>query len=206
MPLEAGFWVLLALTAPLAAPRIGRWLETRISRAAEPLRELAPWLYGLLPGYLAWFTGAVAGRDAGLYGHSLGNWLYGSVLVAALLTLAGLARLRWAVAVPAPQPVEGALDEFRWALYRAAGRLWLGPVWAAALLGAALALVETALRRRAWQQLPPFWPEAAVVLIRVAVSSLVFAFTSNLWLSIAAHVGLLGLARWRPSPAAGDPA
>ncbi len=206
MPIEAGFWVLLALAAPLAGPLTGRFLTERYPRAAEPLRQLAPWIYGLLPGYLAWFTGAVAGRDAGLYGHSLQNWLYGAILVASLLLLAGVARFRWPVAVPAPQPIQGALDEFRWALYRAAGRLWLGPVWAGALLGAALALLEVAVRRRVWRQVPPFWPDAAVELIRVAASGLVFALTANLWLSIAAHVGLLGLALWRPSPAAGDPA
>jgi hypothetical protein len=37
---------------------------------AAEIRRIGRWAHGLLPAYLALLTGALSGRDAGLYGQS----------------------------------------------------------------------------------------------------------------------------------------
>jgi hypothetical protein len=94
--------------------------------------------------------------------------------------------------------VNALLDEARWAFYRGAAIGWAGPLWGLSL-GAGLALFEWSalrgigaplgLRERA--------PLRAGWFVRAGLSMLTFAFTQNIWVTMAA--GLLmtaGLQRW----------
>lgn len=142
------------------------------------LRSFAPWLHGIAPAYLALITGAVYGRDFGIAGRALEQWLGGALVCA--LWIALTARF----VHPAgdwPKPTRGALDEPRWALYRAAGSAWIGSQPWGALIGLGMALGEVGLRtvtRSGNGSAPWEW------VARAASSSVLFVLTGSFWLTL----------------------
>jgi hypothetical protein len=214
MSWEAALWVGLALGAPALggwfwpriAPRLGDW--------ARPIGGLGPWCQGLLPAYLALVTGAVSGRDAGLYGRSGGEWL--AALVACGVALMAAAMVLWwkPMKLELPLPLSGVLDEPRWALYRAAGVLWIGAWIPGVFVGLALCGLEWVAATQPWKQLSrsegrstgaggkgAAWLSAGlwVLPLRMALSTALFLATRNLWVTAAAQAGLLALQGPRPT-------
>ncbi len=186
---EAALWCGLAWAGATGIPALAVWLGRQAGEAGREAVRGLPWLH-LLPLYLALMTGAVSGRDAGLYGQDAARWAGGAIACAVVLGVAaGL--LWWRVAAIQWPPAWVALaDEARWALYRAAGALWLGHALGGAGVGAVLSGLEWLAQARPWQG----WREAWLGLSRLLISSMLFALTGNAWLTAAAHLVLLGLA------------
>lgn len=190
MPWEALAWCAVAILAPaLMAARWPDW-RPRWGTAAGPLEQLGPWLHGVGPAYLALISGAILSRDAGLRGHDPVAWLAGS-----LIGMAILGGVAWSVRRLRPQPswpdpLRALADEPRWALYRAAGALWLSSHPLGTGLGIGLAVLEWALLHRPWHALGH---AAAGSLLRLASSSLIFLTTRNFWLTCLAGIALLAI-------------
>lgn len=199
----------LAILSPaLARPAWPRAISLlRLSESTQDLAQrLAPWLWGIVPAYLALISGAVPARFVGLTGQSPQAWLGGAALSGAIIGL--MASIRrpegdW------PTPTRGVLDEPRWALYRAAGVLWLpGYEWGL-LTGLVLALLEWAICFRPWkgplqeglraprmEELESKWPTGTwETVARIAGSSLLFAATRNFWLTAVSQAVFLGVMR-----------
>jgi hypothetical protein len=179
---ESVAWVVVALAAVPLMTLIEAPVKARWPSAWPALRGLAPWLIGLGPAYLALISGAVLGRSFGLYGRGgAAGWLVSTLFCAGLA--AGTWGLRRHLANPASEQdlISVVMDEPRWALYRAAGVVWLG-TWGL-LFGLGVGMIEWVLRTRPWlaeiQQDRGTW----LVLIRLGVSSLIFALTGNFWLT-----------------------
>lgn len=189
---EAGFWAAVGV----ASPWLVEWyrLEARVaaSKRLSLLLALAPWLYGLGPPYLALITGAITARGTGLYGQGgWPGWLAGILLSALVFVISLALRRRSNGAWPMPTPVRGALDEPRWAMYRSIGWLWSGTYAWGLLIGLGWALLEWASRSQPWRPGAIERPAAGVLLGRVAMSSLLFSLTGNLWLTLATQAALL---------------
>lgn len=201
MKWEAALWCGVAAAAPALAGWAWPRLRPRLGRWADYAEDLAPWLHGIVPAYMALITGAVLGRDAGLYGQSAGAWAASLTACAAGLAAAAIAmRLRPPTLEP-PMASSVALDEFRWGLYRAAGILWTGDFTAGVLIGLGLTLAEWVAARRPWQQ--PLRSDSRCWLpsLRAMFSASLFFLTRNLWLTMAVQVGLALVARRQASPA-----
>lgn len=194
MALEAALWCAVAMTAPFVARRCWPVILARIGDRARPLVELGPWLHGALPAYLALISGAILGRDAGLYGQSLGQWMASVLGVGIALALVHVWLRRRALDLELPKIAEAALDEPRWALYRASGVLWTGMGWAGILVGIGLMAGEWAMTQELWRQPPEAGKWGWLWLIRGMASSLYFGVTGNLWLTAALQLGILFLA------------
>ena len=207
--LEALFWVGLAILSPaLATPVWPRMVSVlKLSESTQDLAQrLAPWLWGFVPAYLALITGAIPARFFGLIGHSPLAWFGGAIICGALVGLAGL--VSWTEG-SWPTPTRGVLDEPRWALYRAAGVLWMPRPELGLLIGLALGLVEWAICFKPWKgpllktlrmwrtaEVDTRWPAGTwETVVRVAVSSLIFATTRNFWLTALTQAVLLGMVR-----------
>jgi hypothetical protein len=207
--LEALFWVSLAIIAPAlinpAWPPVVSLLK--LSESTQDLAQrLAPWLWGIVPAYLALITGAIPARFFGLTGRSPVAWFGGAIICGALVGLAGL--VRWPDGTW-PNPTRGVLDEPRWALYRAAGMLWMPRPELGLLIGLALGLVEWGIRYRPWKgpllktlrtwrtaEVDSRWPAGTwETVARIAGSNLIFAMTRNLWLTALTQAVLLGMVR-----------
>jgi hypothetical protein len=188
---EALGWSALAVLSPLLVNLL--WIRWRPPQREyrQLLRSAAPWLHGLGPPYLALITGAILERDLGLRGHDLVEWIAGGAfaLIFSALWAAMLVRVLGLQSNPYL-----ILDEPRFALYRATGRLWLVGNHIGLLMGLALALVEWLLqwREKAFRR----EPEAFVPLVPLASSTLVFALTGNLYLTLAAQAAVPFFARW----------
>src|SRR3970282_2216742 len=83
--MEAAFWVALTLAAPPAAKEIYHRLASRLEPWAAEIAFWSNVVYGVLPLYGAWVTGAVIGRDCGISGFAPANWLCGIVICGLLL-------------------------------------------------------------------------------------------------------------------------
>ncbi|MBF8255374.1 MAG: hypothetical protein HW375_281 [Anaerolineales bacterium] len=207
--MQLALWVALILAAPLAA----RDLRRRLAGRLEPwAAEIAFWsnaVYGVLPLYGAWVTGAVIGRDCGISGFVPANWLSGIVicgillvLLAASLRLTSVKRL-----VRAWTNSDGSglslFDEPRWAFYRGAGAAVFVDSAAAQLIGLGLGAVEWVIRGGRLTRGTP--PEVWAGLVRLGVSAGLFALTHNLWLILltqaAAHALMLRSRRDSSLPA-----
>lgn len=199
MAWEAVLWVAVAVAAPAAAVWAWPRLAHRVGRWSDMVERATPWIHGLIPAYLALITGAVLGRDFGLYGQGWAGWLCGLAACVLPLGAAWLARrfglaAGWAV----PAPVQAAQDEPRWSLYRAAGALWTGLTLPGVMIGLVLGAAEWALARRLWRRGAWRQVELWVPLVRLALSSALFAVTHNVWLTAATHAGVLALLRQAP--------
>ncbi|MGA9533360.1 MAG: hypothetical protein WBR18_11645 [Anaerolineales bacterium] len=196
---ETAAWCALALAAWPLSYWLGPRLRAALGDRADAVMMWAPWLHGLGPMYLAWISGALPASYLGLLGlNGAVGWLASAILAAGLWFGA-----RWFVRernLQAPAyPLDWAvLDEPRWALYRAAGWLWTMDRGIGLLIGLALGVLEWGLRHRLWKTENRTSPSACLTLARLASSSLIFALTGNIWLTIVFQVALLQLLM--PSP------
>lgn len=189
---ETGFWAAVGV----AGPWLVDWyrVEARVRSTARLafLIGLAPWIYGLGPPYLALITGAIYPMETGIYGTGgVPGWLGGLLVCALVLVAAMVLRRRVSWAWPLPAPAAGALDEPRWAMYRSIGWLWTGGYAWGLFIGLGLALLEWASRSQPWRPKALERPATGVLLGRIALSSLLFGLTGNLWLTLVTQVGLL---------------
>lgn len=188
---EVVLWCGLAWAGAMGIPALTAWLGRQGGEAGREAARGLAWLH-LLPLYLALITGAVSGRDAGLYGQDASRWASGAIACVVVLGVAAGALWWRAAAIQWPRAWVALADEARWALYRAAGALWLGHVLGGVGVGAVLSGLEWLMRASPWRD----WREAWPGLSRPLISSVLFALTGNAWLTAAAHLVLLGLARW----------
>lgn len=176
--LEAALWC----GAGLLAGPVAAWAARR-APALKRAAPLVPWIDGLLLPFVALMRGAVTPREFGLSGHAGREWLIGSLFAGALVVAGAAALRRRTYGWEHLDPVDAALDEGRWGLYRAAGVAWTSGRLPGAAIGLALAWVEGFLRRggpvgpRAWAKANP------LRLLRPAASFLLFVVTGNAWLT-----------------------
>jgi hypothetical protein len=191
-------WQSLAWTAgwlvfPLLGERVRAWLHQRGEPQAELYDEIAPWVVGLAPAYLGWMMGLVPGRMIGFMGRGgfIGWLLIGVILM-------GLLVLYWRVLLPRADLTlpdfrvdHALLDEPRWAFYRGVAWLWIGNFWWGMLLGFAFVSLEWALTHKLWQVERRRDPVVCLHLARRASSTLAFALSANLWLTMLFQAGLI---------------
>lgn len=206
---EAAFWVGLAILSPALARPAWPWVVSLLhltDSIPDLAQRLAPWLWGIVPAYLALISGAVPARFVGLTGQAPLDWFGGAILSGALIGLAAL--IRWPEGDWATL-TRGVLDEPRWALYRAAGVLWLPRSELGLLIGLALALLEWAICFRPWKgsliealrtwrtdEVESQWPTGTwETVARMAGSSLLFASTRNFWLTVLSQAVILAMMR-----------
>jgi hypothetical protein len=201
---QLAVWCLAAMALVPASSLLQPWWRGRLGDRPALLATPARWLAGLALPFATWISGAVPANYLGLYG--VGGWLRW-LLSAALL--AGLwAGARWFVRrrslrTPAYPMDWAVLDEPRWALYRAAGWLWVDGRGGGLLIGLALAFVEWSLLHAVWQPSNRARPDTCLDLARVATSALAFSLTGNLWLAIVFQLGLLNLTMNTPDSRSG---
>lgn len=206
MPWEALAWCAVAVLAPAVAAAGWPGWKRRLGSAAQPLEQIGPWLHGVGPAYLALIRGAILSRDAGLRGHDLMAWLGGGLAATAILAVVAWAVRRQATQPAWPDPLRALVDEPRWALYRAAGALWLSSHPLGTGLGIGLGLLEWALFHKPWQGQWAAHPSSTGALLRLASSSLIFLLTRNFWLTCLAGASLLAIVgRGRPSASVQGP-
>jgi len=184
--MQLALWVALTLAAPAVARQSHRHLAQRLEPWAAEIAFWSKAVYGVLPLYGAWVTGAVIGRDSGISGFAPANWLSGIVicglllvLLAASLRLTSVKRLVRAWTNPDGSWLS-MFDEPRWAFYRGAGAAVFVDSAAAQLIGLGLGAVEWAIRGGRPTRGTP--PQAWSGLARLGVSAGLFALTHNLWL------------------------
>ncbi len=172
-------------------PRLG----PRIWEEADWAVVLAPWIQSIVPVYLGLITGAIGGRDLGLYGQSSLLWVQGVIGVGLGMGLAALAYRLWKPSVDAGRPAAAGVTEIRWALYRAAGIGWTGGLAPGLEIGLILCGADGALEQRPWEK--GAWRRGATWpgLLRAGLSTTLFALTQNLWLILACQVGLTFILR-----------
>src|SRR3990170_679242 len=179
-------WVAITLASPPAAKEIYHRLAGRLQPWAGEIAFWSNAVYGVLPLYGAWVTGAVIGRDCGISGFALAEWISGIVicglllvLLAASLRLTSVKRLVRAWTNPDGSWLS-LFDEPRWAFYRGAGAAVFVDPATAQLIGLGLGAVEWVIRggRPTRGRLPQVWSGLA----RLGVSAWLFALTHNLWL------------------------
>jgi hypothetical protein len=194
MILESVVWAAISVGAPAAAA----WMWPRVPEPwrarAETLRPLALWAHAILPAYLALVRGAVLGRDFGLYGPSAARAVTGLLACAAGVGAVLVAR-RW-ISAPMVSPLVPLGEEPRWALYRAAGILWLGSAGPGVALGLGLAALEVGLASRWWNAEERARQASWFPLLRAGLSAVLFLATRSFWLTIATQVAYLAI-RWR---------
>lgn len=91
--------------------------------------------------------------------------------------------------------LDALYDQIHWAFYRSGPILWLDDVYWGVFAGLALVLLEATLNpAHRWALQDP--ETAAPPLLRLSIawtSALLFLATRNLWLTLAAHLALVGL-------------
>jgi hypothetical protein len=194
------FLCVLAVTWPVFESAASRLLAGRIGGRAPWAARLSVGVRSLGLPYLALMVGAVAARDMGLHGFSLLESALG------LLVTLGVAALGWRMhpAQEWPNAAHSALDEVRWALYRALGWGWSGSLLLGLLTGLVGALIERALDRVSKSGSLRVLPEDGRWLLRVIGSTALFGVAHNLWFNLLSHLAFPAgreLWRWRRPPA-----
>lgn len=206
---ESFFWVAAQLALGVIGtalwPRIKAGLDTRVEdplQRAEGVSTGARLLYSLAIPYLALLFGSISARDTGLVGldalpYSPVDWLR-ALAWAGLWAVLAVVFYVWGGIYPGATPGNALLDELRWAFYRGAAIGWVAQPFLGALLGLGLAAIEWGaihgLRKTLGENTPPWLGWAA----RAWLSTFVFLFTQNIWLTLA--LGALvpfALTRWR---------
>lgn len=200
MPWEAAFWSLVLIIFPTVVIRIWPRLRDRVGDWQEPLEASAPWAHSLLLPYLALLTGSIIGRDAGLYDHSISDWV--SAAFACGLGLAAAAiflRVR-PTSLPWTHTLAETLrEEPRWAIYRASAALWATSFPLSVVIGTALAFAETAVWVLKDEKKDRFTLANGAKLLRALFSGLLFGLTRNFWLTAATQAAILTLFNTRRS-------
>jgi len=180
------FLCALAFGWPVFGAAASRLVSARLAERAEWLHRLSPWLRDLGLPYLALVLGAVAARDLGLRGHTLLDLGLG------LLIAAGSAALGWKLQPAKAWPIaaQDALDEVRWALYRALVWGWSGSLVIALAVALATALVERVLERAIKTGTLRLEPDDGAWLARTLTSTAMFAAGHNLWFNILARLAV----------------
>jgi hypothetical protein len=184
----------LALSWPVFELAAARLIPASFAGRAQWAARLSPWLRNLGLPYLALMLGAVAARDMGLRGHSLLDWVFG------LLLAGGVAALGWTLrqAQTWPEATQAALDEVRWALYRALAWGWSGSLVVGLLAGFGVSLVERALMRASETGMLRLVRDDGPWLVRSLTSAAMFGVAHNLWLNVLARLAApAGCALWR---------
>jgi hypothetical protein len=199
------FFCALAFAWPVFEAAASRVVSARLAARTAWLPHLSPWLRDLGLPYLALVLGAIAARDMGLRGHTLLDLGLG------LLVAAGSAALGWKLQ-PAqgwPSAAQDALDEVRWALYRALVWGWTGSLVIALVVALTTSLVERVLARTITTGTLRLEPDDGTWFVRTLTSTAMFAAGHNLWLIVLARLAVPAgrdVSRlWRKSPA-GPPA
>ncbi len=188
MPVEAVFWTLLLLLAPVLTARYWATLGERFARIAPELEALAPWVHGVGIPYLAVILGSVSGRQVGLQGNSLERWFTSILACGISLSAAYFLRRRITSPLDPERTFQAALlDEVRWAFYRGVAALWL-PFPFSALPGLGLAWVEQSLTHVIAEGWRPPTPQYWKTVLRAALSALIFALTRNFWITTATQM------------------
>lgn len=188
---EATAWSAVGVLAPLLVRRYWPAVRARSPTRSEIIESAWPWLYGLAPPYLALISGAVVARDLGLRISSALD--LGLDLILAALLASGVIFVweRLPGEVRNDARWRDLLDEPRWSLYRASAGLWIGFNALALVIAMALALLEWAIRFQSWDANRRIKPETCTALLRLATSTLFFALTRNLWVSVAGQAVLV---------------
>ncbi len=194
MPWEAAVWSIALIISPI----VGSWtwprLRYRLGSWREPLESAAPWVYSLLLPYLALLTGSIIGRDAGLYGHSLSNWVSAAVACGLGLTAAILLLRTRPLKLPWSHTLSETLrEEPRWAMYRASAALWFVSLPVSVGIGASLAFAETAIWFLQEGKTDRIKLAAGARLLRALFSGLLFGLTRNFWLTAATQAVIVTL-------------
>ncbi len=174
--------LILALAAWIL-PLVFRLLPKRILAPAEArapwLPGLAPWIHSIAFPYLGLVLGWIAGRDCGLSGHTLAEWIIGSVAAVLPGILLGAASVRYS----SPRGWGDVGDEARWTLYRAAAWPWVGFLPLAVAAGWLASLAEYAWERRPGGE-KLFGTRGIVFLIRTTGSAILFLLSHNFYLAM----------------------
>lgn len=184
----------LALSWPVFELAAERLTPASLARRADWVARVSPGLRNLGLPYLALMLGVVAARDMGLRGHSLLEWVFG------LLLAGGAAALGWRVrqAQAWPETIQAALDEVRWALYRALAWSWSGSLVVGLLAGFGVSLVERGFMRASETGTLRLVGDDGPWLVRSLTSAAMFGVAHNLWLIVMARLAApLGFALWR---------
>ncbi|OGO46646.1 MAG: hypothetical protein A2Z30_03000 [Chloroflexi bacterium RBG_16_64_43] len=184
----------LAISWPVFELAAARLIRANLRQFAEWATRVSPWLRDLGLPYLALMLGAVAARDMGLRGHTLLDWVFGVLLAG------GAAALGWKLrqAQSWPESTRAALDEVRWALYRALAWGWSGSLVVGLLAGFGVSLIERALMRVSETGRLPLVREDWPWLVRALTSAAMFGVAHNLWLNVFSRLAApLSLGLWR---------
>lgn len=199
---ESFFWVATQLALGVIGTALWPRIKPRLDNRAEGVSAGARLLYSLAIPYLALLFGSISARDTGLVGldafpYSMADWLR-ALAWAGLWAVLAVVFYVWGGIYPGATPGNALLDELRWAFYRGAAIGWVAQPFLGALLGLGLAAAEWGaihgLRTTLGETTPPWLGWAA----RAWLSTFVFLFTQNIWLTIA--LGTLipfALTRWR---------
>ena len=194
MILASIFWCLVAIAAPAVAKTLEDQFPTQLNKWHVFLRELGPWLHGLIWPYLAVIGGVVLGYDFGLYGHSPSEWLTGLIACGAGLGASVVVlRQRPINTALILSPVDTLHEEPRWALYRSAALLWIPNPLIAIGVGAGMGVIEWGLLHTPWRKSPS--ARESTMLLRILFSAVMYAATRNFWLTAGTQLGFLLLAR-----------
>lgn len=210
---------------------LGRWIDRLRAQPFSPwLEEAIRLIYYLGIPFMAAINGLLAAdllgisgtdwvpADTGVQGFLWEDWVRGLGLVLlAVLAMRGawfagclVARRigRTPVMPDVPRPIWQRLlnvlyDQIHWAFYRSGPILWLDDLYGGTWAGLALVLLAAAFNpAHRWALKGP--ETAGPLLLRLGAawsSALLFVATQNLWLTIAAHLILVGLLS---GPEAGD--
>jgi hypothetical protein len=190
MPIEALFWSLLLILSPALGSRLWPALRERFGKLPIDIESWAAWIHSLGIPYLAIILGSVSGRKIGLYGQAAGEWFAG--LLACSLGL-GAAFLFFKRRHERPDPevdlVSNMLEETRWAFYRGAATLWI-PGILSPLLGFSLAALELGFTHIQTSGRQPPSPSQWKIVLRAALSTILFLTTGNFWLTAGTQLVL----------------
>jgi len=117
---------------------------------------------------------------------------------------AGLMPVTQAAPRPLWQRLLGALyDQVHWAFYRSGPLLWMGDLYWGTFAGFALVALEAGLNPALrWALKSPETAGPPLLRLGIAwISALLFLATQNLWLTLAAHLILVGLLGWTEADA-----
>jgi len=183
MPIEALLWSLLLVISPALALYFRPALRERLQGLPFDLEPVAPWIHGLGLPYLALILGSVSSRLVGLHGFPDESWLSGGLACVLGIGAAYLARDRMSIQPDPGRNLDAIfLEQSRWAFYQGTAALWF-PLPLSSLVGFGVAMLELGITHLAARNLGPPSPMLWKVLMRAALSSVLFAATGNFWLT-----------------------